>query len=119
MKKISLFRLSSRLLVKNLGFVYWHIAGVIIWLQGLIILGGFAIAFLDKKPIGETMYLAFITALTIGYGDLTPQSGWAKLVAICIGFIGIIVTGLAVAASIRALEMTVEQQSYNNNKQAG
>lgn len=111
MKKISLFKINNRLLVKNLGFVYWHIAGVIIWLQGLIVTGGFVIAFLDKKPIGETMYLAFITALTIGYGDLTPQSGWSRLVAIGIGFLGIIVTGLAVAASIKALEMTVKDQT--------
>ena len=63
------------------------------------------------------MYLAFITSLTIGYGDLTPQTGWSKLVAIGIGFLGIIVTGLAVAASLRALEMTSEQQTNGKSQE--
>ena len=71
---------------------------------------GLAIAFLDKKPLGETMYLAFITALTIGYGDLTPESGLSKLIAIDIGVLGIVFTGLMVAATLKALELTIKEQ---------
>lgn len=110
MNKISLFKLSNRLLIKNLGFVYWHIAGVILWLQGLIVIGGIAISYFDKKPIADTVYLAFITSLTIGYGDIAPETGPSRIIAIAIGFEGIILTGLAVAASLRALEMTIDEQ---------
>jgi len=108
--EMPIFVIKNKILIKNLSFVYWHIAGVILWLQGLVVIGGLAIAFFDKKPIWETMYLAFITALTIGYGDLTPESVPSKVVAIAIGFIGIMVTGIVVAASLRALELTLEEQ---------
>ena len=73
-------------------------------------MGGLAIAFLDKKPIVETMYLAYITALTIGYGDLTPESGLSRLIAIGIGVLGIVFTGLIVAATLKALELTIKEQ---------
>lgn len=110
MKNISVFHINTRLLLKNLLLIYWHIAGAVLWLQGVIVLGGAAIAIIDKKPVADTMYLAFITALTIGYGDMTPQSGLSKLIVIGIGFIGVIFTGLVVAASLRALELTIKEQ---------
>ncbi len=111
MKKLSVFRIQNRLLLKNLAFVYWHIGGIVLWLQGAIVACGIAIAFIDGKPVWDTLYLAFITALTIGYGDMTPETAFAKVIAIVIGFLGIIFTGIVVAASLRALEMTIEDQT--------
>ena len=110
MNKPSLFRIRNRLLIKNLAVVYWHTGIIILWLQGAIIAGGLGIAYLDAKPIADTLYLAFITALTIGYGDLTPETAFAKAIAVAIGFLGIIFTGIVVAASLRALEMTIAEQ---------
>ncbi len=112
MFKFSIFRINNTLLLKNLAYVYWHIAGVMLWLHGLIVLGGFGIAVFDQKPIGESLYLAFITSLTIGYGDLTPETAISKIIAVAIGILGIIFTGLVVAASLRALEMTIQEQKH-------
>ncbi len=111
MKRITYLNISTRLLLKNLGFVYWHIIGVVLWLQGGIFAGGLAVAYLDDKPILDSLYLAFITALTVGYGDMVPKSGLSKLIAIGIGFIGIVFTGVVVAASLKALEMTIKDQT--------
>ena len=94
--------------------MYWHIAGAILWLQGLIVIGALAISYFDKKPIADTLYLAFITSLTVGYGDIAPQTGPSKIIAVAIGFEGIIFTGLVVAASLRALEMTIDDQKKEN-----
>ncbi len=110
MKKLSLFRIHNQLLLKNLAVVYWHIGGVVLWLQGAVAFGGIAIAYLDGKPIADSLYLAFITALTIGYGDMSPETALAKVIAIVIGFLGIVFTGIVVAASLRALEMTIAEQ---------
>ena len=116
MKKITIFRVDNYLLLKNLGFVYWHIASVILWLQGFIIAGALGIAYFDKKPIADTLYLAFITSLTIGYGDIAPETAPAKIIAIAIGFEGIIFTGIVVAASLKALEMTINQQKTTEGR---
>ena len=56
------------------------------------------------------MYLTYITALTIEYGDLTTESGLSKLIAIGVGVLGIVFTGLLVAATLKALELTIKEQ---------
>ena len=57
---------------------------------------------MDSRPFGETVYLAFITAFTIGYGDLTPQRPLSRLTAIILGIIGVVFTGIIVALAVYA-----------------
>ncbi len=52
----------------------------------------------------QATYLSAITSLTIGYGDITPHTWEGRLAAIGLGFVGIVLTGVVVAASIKALE---------------
>jgi len=58
----------------------------------------------DNKPFGDSLYLAFITFLTIGYGDIHPTTMIAKIVCILLGFLGICFMGIIVAATIKAFE---------------
>ena len=46
----------------------------------------------------------FVTGLTIGYGDLVPLHVAARIAALLIGFIGILLTGLIAAVGVRALQ---------------
>ncbi|MGO4837419.1 potassium channel family protein, partial [Rhizobiaceae sp. 2RAB30] len=48
----------------------------------------------------------FVTGLTIGYGDLTPKHLGARLLALVIGFAGIVLTGLVAAVAVHALRAT-------------
>ena len=50
------------------------------------------------------LYTAFITALTIGYGDFVPSGPCGRIVAVLLGVVGMLFTGIIVAASIKALE---------------
>ena len=54
---------------------------------------GIAVAFVEGWTIGEGIYFAFVTALTIGYGDLTAKRTLGRIIAIFIGFSGIVFTG--------------------------
>ena len=110
MKRTTFMQIKTRVLFKNLGIVYWHILGVVVWLQAGIFAGGFGVVYLDDKSIGDALYLALITAMTVGYGDQAPESGLSKLIAIGIGFIGVVLTGVVVAALLKALEMTIKEQ---------
>jgi hypothetical protein len=69
----------------------------------LLILGGLAISFIEQLPLGESLYFTFVTGLTIGYGDIAPQSGLGRIVSVGIGVIGMIFTGITVAVATRAL----------------
>ena len=52
----------------------------------------------------DALYFAFITATTVGYGDMRPSRLGCKLVAISIALTGIILTGIIVAVAIHAIE---------------
>jgi voltage-gated potassium channel len=50
----------------------------------------------------DSLYYAFITATTVGYGDFHPEHKPAKLIAIIIAFIGLLLTGIVVAIGLEA-----------------
>ncbi len=60
--------------------------------------------------IGNSMYLSFITAFTIGYGDITPVTIIGRVLSVIIGLIGIIFTGLVIAIATRALVSTIQEE---------
>lgn len=80
-----------------------YVREVIIGLLSLLILGGVLISKLENIPLGQGIYFAFITGLSIGYGDISPKTGWGCVVSVGIGMIGMIFVGMTVAVATRAL----------------
>jgi voltage-gated potassium channel len=76
----------------------------------LVILDAIVIALVEGISIGNSMYFSFITAFTIGYGDITPITIIGRVLAILMGLLGIIFTGLVVAVATRALVRTIEEE---------
>jgi CBS domain containing-hemolysin-like protein len=68
-----------------------------------LIIGAAAIAYFEKMPFGDAVYFSFITGLSVGYGDIVPKTVVGRLIAILIGFTGILFTGLVVAASVETI----------------
>jgi voltage-gated potassium channel len=54
----------------------------------------------------DALYWAFITATTVGYGDIRPSAAISKLLAVIIAFTGIIFTGIVVALAINAASIS-------------
>lgn len=79
-------------------------------LSGLLMLMaclGLVIGPLEGWGAGKGLYFAFVTGLTIGYGDLAPSTTLTRVLAIAIGFIGIMLTGLVAAIAVSAFHSTV------------
>lgn len=71
----------------------------------------------EGLPVGESLYTTAITALTIGYGDITPKTIAGRTLSIVIGFLGVLFTGLIVAVATRALAHAVEfERKIQSNK---
>jgi hypothetical protein len=75
----------------------------------MIAIGGVAISKLEGIKLGDAIYFAFITGLSIGYGDITPKTTAGQVVSVAIGFVGILFVGLTVAIATRALADTAKQ----------
>ena len=90
----------------------WHIKSVILALIALVVAGAGAITFLEKMSFEDTLYFAFVTGLTIGYGDIVMKTPVGRLVALLIGLAGILFTGLIVAVLVHAVrESMAESQN--------
>ena len=80
--------------------VVWPILSVLI---GLIVALGLVIGVIEDWSVHESIYFAFVSGLTIGYGDLAPKALLARVLAIAIGVCGVLVTALVAAIAVKAL----------------
>ena len=92
----------------------WHVRTIILILIALIVAGAAAVTLVEKLPFADTLYFAFVTGLTIGYGDIVMQTPVGRLVALLIGLIGILFTGLLVAVMVHAV-----RESFEESKKRG
>ena len=100
--------------VRHFFHAAWQVKVVIVMLVALIVAGAAALTHVEKMPFGDTLYFAFVTGLTIGYGDIVVKTPLGRLMAILIGFNGILFTGLMVAALVLAV-----RDSYEESKKMG
>ena len=79
-------RLASRtkLFLNTNGFKYVLVLSCI-----LIILGGFTISFAEGMALPDAFWWAFVTATTVGYGDISPSTGAGRAIAIVLMVTGI------------------------------
>ena len=99
--------MDSRTLRKR--FVGGMITGLrVVWpiLSGLLVLivaAGVVAGLIEGWSVQESIYFAFVSGLTIGYGDLAPKSLLGRVLAIAIGVCGVLVTALVAAIAVKAL----------------
>jgi len=80
----------------------------VVWpiLSGLIVLMialGIVVGLREGWSMQESIYFAFVSGLTIGYGDLAPKTLLARTLAILIGVCGVLFTALLAAVAVKAL----------------
>jgi voltage-gated potassium channel len=73
----------------------------------IIIVLGSIVGVLESWKHSDSIYWAFITATTVGYGDIRPLRGASRLLAVVIALIGVTFTGLLVALAINAATLTL------------
>jgi hypothetical protein len=73
-------------------------------LLGLMVALGIVIGWREGWTLIDAVYFAFVSGLTIGYGDLVPKQPLSRVLAIGIGLTGVLMVGLIVAIAVRALD---------------
>jgi Ion channel len=91
-----------RQLLRGLRFVWPVLAGLVVVLIGL----GMAVSLLEGWPLLDGIYFAFVTGLTVGYGDLVPSHVTSRILAIAAAIDGILLTALLAGVAVRAMQNT-------------
>jgi len=93
-------RLFLLALLRGLLVVWPILSAILVTMAGL----GAVIGSIEGWGLYAGVYFAFVTGLTIGYGDYAPSGPITQLLAIGIGFSGIMLTGLFAAIGVQALQ---------------
>jgi voltage-gated potassium channel len=95
--------------IKSFSLIFFLASPIILFLGACIYLLGAAINRLEKWRLGwvGTFYYSFVTATTIGYGDYTPARRASQLLAVAIGFTGLIMTGIVVAIGLESVKISM------------
>ncbi|PCJ25611.1 MAG: Ion channel protein [SAR86 cluster bacterium] len=70
---------------------------------------GQVVARLERWDKFDALYWSFITATTVGYGDIRPLKRSSKIISIFIAFTGIMFTGIVVAITVESTRVAFEQ----------
>ena len=80
-------------------------------LLGIIAGLGVVIAWVEGWRALDGMYFAFITGLSIGYGDFVPKQPLSRILAIVIGFHGVLLTALVAGVAVLAVKESASNTS--------
>jgi voltage-gated potassium channel len=88
--------------LKEFAISLWLMFPLLFSLWVVIALLGFVVGRREGWSRLDAFYWSFVTATTVGYGDLRPVDRRSKMVAILIAFLGLILTGIVIAIAVQA-----------------
>lgn len=87
---------------------FWaiYLAGPLLLFLVLVIVAlGQWVGRLEKWRSFDALYWAFITATTVGYGDIRPIRRSSRILSVAIALTGILFTGILVAMALQTATM--------------
>ncbi|SAL49625.1 potassium channel family protein [Caballeronia telluris] len=115
--------LRARDILRESGRTLWYLRAILAGLLVVFVLLTLAMYYMGNpvetvkrtpSPMAETVYFCAITALTIGYGDVVPTSTFGRIDAILLGMVGMVFTGLIVAAAVRGVQEAARRASLQD-----
>ena len=115
LRQLSVYSSEGELLVFGLTITFLKQLGIGLWLTFPLLLSLAAAITLLGQTVGrkegwsrfDSFYWSFITATTVGYGDIRPVKRRSRILAILIAFLGLVLTGIVIAVAVRAASLAL------------
>ena len=66
------------------GFIYMlYVAAVLITVSSVLI------SYVEEKPLADALWWSIVTCTTVGYGDISPETGVGRIIAVILMIFGI------------------------------
>lgn len=99
----------------TIGFIrifFWSlylIAPLLIFLALTIVLLGQIVCRIEKWKKFDGLYWSFITATTVGYGDIRPLKKVSKTLSVFIALVGVMFTGIIISVTLNTVRITFDK----------
>ena len=98
-----------KLFLRYFARVTWQLKSIYLSFIGLFFLGALAISHTEKLSYGDALYFTLVTGMTVGYGDISPQTIVGRIIALCLALIGMMLTGVMVATTVQVVKYSFEK----------
>lgn len=119
-KFTKLFRIgsvSTRFLTKVRRFLNTNGFKYVLILSGSSILAGtFAMMYFEQMKFQDALWWSFVTATTVGYGDLSPATNAGRIVASLLMLVGIGLIGSLTSSITSFFLHSVEEKTFSSDK---
>ncbi|MEM7621241.1 MAG: potassium channel family protein [Pseudomonadota bacterium] len=95
--------------LKLFTWALYFVGPLLLLLMSIIVCLGLIVTHIEKWDKFDGLYWSFVTATTVGYGDMRPLKKRSKILSILIALHGIIFTGIILAAAIETVSMSLEK----------
>ncbi|ABF39407.1 Ion transport, K+ channel [Candidatus Koribacter versatilis Ellin345] len=92
---------------KQFGLGIWLTLPVLIAFGLVIALCGQVVGRREGWSRFDSFYWSFVTATTVGYGDLHPSKRGTKMLALFIALLGMSCTGILIAVGVHAITLAL------------
>ena len=90
------------------GWAIYLSSPLLIALALIVIILGQIVTFIEKWNKFDGFYWSFVTATTVGYGDIRPVKKLPRILSIFIAITGILFTGIILSAAVRSSSISIE-----------
>ena len=88
--------------LKEFGFGLWLTLPLLLSLATAIAALGLVAGKKERWSRFDSFYWSFVTATTVGYGDIRPVHRVSRVIAIMIALLGLTMTGILIAVAVHA-----------------
>jgi voltage-gated potassium channel len=111
-------RIQPREAIAEFARVLWHLRAILAMLLTLFLILSLTMYYVGgavdattrtQSSLGQTFYFCAVTALTIGYGDVVPATTLGRIVAVSLGLLGVLITGVITGSAVYAIQVAAQR----------